>query len=296
MRRLIIAAAALSLLAIAALIILPPLLNPMIRTQMAEHLPGAPGLINAAPPAALAAPLAEITANSQWAMQIGIFDGVEMVLVPPGCFTMGTADPNLGDESERPALENCLRQPYWIDRFETTNSLFERFKPGNIRFPQSIWVDSNRPRENLRWVEATIYCRARGGRLPTEVEWEYAARGPDNLIYPWGNSFIADTAISSSNSKKATAEVGSRPANQSWTGAVDMAGNVWEWTSSIFQPYPYLPDNTRENPADDFSNRVVRGGSWGDTDTLMRTAARIAAEPNVAFQTVGVRCVRPYSP
>jgi formylglycine-generating enzyme required for sulfatase activity len=250
------------------------------------------------------APTPVIT-NGEWLPQVGIFDGVEMVLVPPGCFTMGS---NGGARTnERPAFPICLDRPYWIDRYETTNAVFDRFREGTLAIMstatkraartirlESNWRNPQRPRERLRWLEANAYCAARGGRLPTEPEWEYAGRGPDGLLYPWGNEFNADYSVNFFNSGGATADVGSKATDFSWVGAYDLSGNVTEWTLALFRPYPYNPADGREDLSNDFFDRSSRGGSWNNLEDRMHLAQRETTDPSVAYLTVGVRCVRPY--
>ena len=106
-------------------------------------------------------------------------------------------------------------------------------------------TEANQPINEVTWYQAAAYCKWRGVRLPTEREWEYAARGPDNLAYPWGNEFDGDRLHYSQNSGNKTASVGNYPSGRSWVGALDMAGNVWEWTSSLYKDYPYVSDYGR---------------------------------------------------
>ena len=125
-----------------------------------------------------------VSRNAEWTPHIQDFDGVEMVLVPAGCFMMGSEE---GEDDEKPVHEVCFREPFWIDRFEVSNAQFEQFNGQAAR--SSNWTDGNLPRETITWFEARDFCELRGGRLLTEAEWEYAARGPDGLTYPWGNNY-----------------------------------------------------------------------------------------------------------
>ena len=128
--------------------------------------------------------LTPVTQNEDWTPIERDFDGVAMVLVPAGCFMMGYED---GDDDEGPIHEQCFSTPFWIDKYEVTNAQFKRF--AGLADTQSQWLDEDHPRENITWDEAQQFCVLRGARLPSEAEWEYAARGPNNLIYPWGNAF-----------------------------------------------------------------------------------------------------------
>ena len=132
-----------------------------------------------------------------------------MVLVPVGCFMMGSSD---GKADEAPVHEVCFDAPFWIDVYEVTNAQFGT---------SGQFDGDDRPREMMNWQRALAYCQSRGARLPTEAEWEYAARGPDSLIYPWGNAFIADNVVYFLNSENRTWDVGSRPQGVSWVGAYD---------------------------------------------------------------------------
>ncbi len=224
-----------------------------------------------------------ITANDQWMVVSRDFNGVEMVLVPAGCFMMGSED----GYNESPAHEQCFDDPFWVDRYEVTNEQYGS---------SGWWSEDNLPRESVNWFNARAHCERRGARLPTEAEWEYAARGPDNLIYPWGDTFVSDRAVYSSSSGDRTREVGSRPRGMSWVGAHDMSGNVWEWVSSIYREYPYNNSWWRESNSDTDSLRVLRGGSWDNNESNLRSADRSRLAPSVTSNLGGIRCARSYSP
>ena len=174
--------------------------------------------------------------NTDWQPFVRNFDGVEMVLVPAGCFMMGSTVDVIaaligqGDTgsyiNESPWHKVCFEEPFWIDRTEVTNKQFETFngQAANILF----YAGDTRPREQISWAEALAFCESRGARLPTEAEWEYVARGPDGWEYAWGDQFLSDNLIWA-NANGQPAEVGSRSGGVSWVGALDMNGNVWEW-------------------------------------------------------------------
>lgn len=227
--------------------------------------------------------------NVDWTPQIVTFDGVAMVLVPSGCFQMGS---NYGYANEKPDHQQCFDQAFYLDRYEVTNEQFAQF--GGQAANASKWTDAKRPREQITWFEARDFCAKRGARLPTEAEWEYAARGPDRLIYPWGNTFVADNVVYGGNSGSQTASVGSRPFGVSWVGALDMSGNVWEWVSSIYQSYPYVSTDGRESSSDTNSARVLRGGSWYGGGTGLRAAFRNWDGPAFRLNVIGVRCARSF--
>jgi formylglycine-generating enzyme required for sulfatase activity len=236
--------------------------------------------------------LTPVAHNADWSPVERDFDGVAMVLVPAGHFTMGSDD--TGQSNERQAHEQIFSRPYWIDKYEVTNGQFARFK-GEAAYLGG-WTNENRPREQISRLEAQAFCAKRGARLPTEREWEYAARGPDNLMYPWGNDWNEDNVVWRGNSNQVTAEVGSRPAGVSWVGAEDLSGNVWEWVSSLYQDYPYDEQDGRETEGGDITDFkvILRGGSWLDPYIEnFRTSFRdaIASRPDNG-SNIGFRCAR----
>jgi formylglycine-generating enzyme required for sulfatase activity/serine/threonine protein kinase len=224
------------------------------------------------------------SSNRAWTPVIQDFDGVEMVLVPAGCFMMGSES---GNDDEKPVHEVCFDQPFWIDRTEVTNAQYGS---------SGYFAGDSYPRDRVTWFEAQGFCESRGARLPTEAEWEYAARGPERWLYPWGNEFIAENVVYYDNSGGQVSRVGSAPGGASWVGALDMSGNVWEWTSTIYDqqhfPYPYIPDDGRENSEDTTTARVKRGGSWAMVEKDVRTTIRHSFLPSTNDWTVGFRCAR----
>lgn len=237
-----------------------------------------------------------VTSNAEWSQTVQTFDGVDMMLVPAGCYMMGSG---YGDPDEQPVFAQCFKTPFWIDRYEVTNIQFNTL--GGKAELSSNWPDAQRPRTNVRWTEARDFCVLRKARLPTESEWEYAARGPDSLNYPWGMMFTYDYGVFQPNSNQQTAEVGVKGTGISWIGAQDMAGNVWEWTSTIYDqsrfPYPYTADDGREDPNDTTSQRVIRGASWYDgTDYYARSSNRGRLGPSIQDFNIGFRCVRDDQP
>jgi formylglycine-generating enzyme required for sulfatase activity len=202
--------------------------------------------------------------------------------------------------SEQPAHEVTLSKGYWIDRDEVTNQAFAAFVDAGGYTNQSLWSpegwewlsgkDATRlplhcqgdvpehPRMCLTWFEAEAYAAWRGGRLPTEAEWEYAARGPESPVYPWGDSFDIDRAnVINSVAPK---PVGSYPTGVSWVGANDMAGNAMEWVSDWLgvDYYATSPAADPTGPATG-TNKVEKGGWWGSNEFVARSAYRHYEDP-----------------
>ncbi len=199
-----------------------------------------------------------------------------------------------GKFDERPAHEVCFEEPFWIDVHEVTNAQFAAF--GGQAAQDSRWPDTVRPRQNVTWPEAEAFCEQRGARLPTEAEWEYAARGPSGLIYPWGNEFVAAYAAYSLNRP---ASVGSRPSGVSWVGALDMSGNIAEWVNDWYvNGYYATLANGVVNPQGPDSGwlRVLRGGSWDQAEDFLRTSYRNYGPPAFESAALGFRCALSYAP
>jgi formylglycine-generating enzyme required for sulfatase activity len=231
--------------------------------------------------------------NADWTPIIREFDGVPMALVPVGCFMMGS---ETGQSDEAPQHEVCIEQPFWIDVTEVTQGQFVAF--GGQKANANGFTGDERPVEQITWFEAYDYCvNQRDMRLPTEAEWEFAARGVESWVYPWGNTFDGARVVYNRSSSEGTADAGSRPSGVSWVGAMDMSGNVWEWVNTIYNqdrfPYPYREDDGREDVQDISNLRVLRGGSWNNANSdFLRAPYRDWLTPDVRFSNGGVRCAR----
>lgn len=231
-----------------------------------------------------------------------------MVYVPSGAFVMGSTEGRL-DEAPSHQVEVAA---FYIDRYEVTVAEYAAF----LTARGSLWCDkapcadvrSDNPQSHLlsvgngyqaepgferhpvtwvSWYGAAAYCRWQGKRLPTEAEWEKAARGTDGRRYPWGNTYEEGRA-NAGGVYTDTLPVGSFPAGASPYGALDMAGNVWEWVADAYAPYP---GSTYTSPF--FGKyKVVRGGSWNHPVEDARTTARDIAHPARRLRVVGFRCAR----
>jgi formylglycine-generating enzyme required for sulfatase activity len=251
--------------------------------------------------------LQDVTSNTEWESLVGEggyvreFNGVEMVLVPAGCFVMGNdRDAYFWNGSNYvqnvpDGDQQCFDEPFWVDKTEVTQADFDRL--GGEQADPPAFDGASRPIEDITWFEARDFCVLRGGRLPTEAEWEYVARGPDELYFPWGNDWNTNNAVWNRSSSQGTADVGSILAGASWVGALDMSGNVWEWTRSVYLDYPYVVSDGREADLDDETDvrYPLRGGSWYDTEyESLRSATRNWFFPNYWDFSFGFRCVLSY--
>jgi serine/threonine-protein kinase len=267
-----------------------------------------------------------------------------MVYVPAGEFQMGSTYNEADDalalcygyqgeckrdwfEDERPSHVVVL-DGFWIDRTEVTNAQFAAFlnEEGNQKEGDVTWLYlegetsliervggefrpksgyGDHPVVEVSWYGAVAYCGWAEARLPAEAQWEYAARGPERRVFPWGDEVDgtrlnhcdancdqdwADESFDDGYAR--TAPVGSYPDGASWVGALDLAGNVWEWGADWYGEYP---SEAQENPTGPSTGdyRVVRGGGWGHGWHLVRTARRFGVRPIGRDSHLGFRCVVP---
>jgi formylglycine-generating enzyme required for sulfatase activity len=255
--------------------------------------------------------------------------GVVQVWVPAGTFEMGSTAAEAAAvaaalppswvtrelPSEQPAHRVTLSHGYWIDRDEVKNAAFQAFVDEGGYANRALWsdagwawvqrgippttpdqcgeADSQHPRACVNWFEAEAYAAWRGARLPTEAQWEYAARGPGARIYPWGNAW--DPTRCNVIDATGTKAIGSYPAGASWVGARDMAGNVMEWTADWFGPtfYATSPEIDPEGPPTGLV-KVEKGGWWGANEFAARAAYRASEDqPTYADHHIGLRVVTP---
>lgn len=220
----------------------------------------------------------------------------EAVYVPGGTFTMGSADPRSAPD-ERPAHEVSLSD-YCIDRVEVTAAAYTRCVTARAcTRPASQNPVDDGPVTGIDWNQAEAYCRSVGGRLPTEAEWEFAARGTDGREYPWGAEAPSDCERADWSTGGASCRgvgpspVGSFPRGASPFGALDMAGNVWEWTADWYaRSYSAGSANDPTGP-EQGSARVTRGGGWNnDQPDRLRATFREGQHPSFHDYDLGVRC------
>lgn len=239
-------------------------------------------------------------------------DREEMIFIPAGNFIMGSSE----EDVKKYLLQYIYRTPerfqneqpqrivyvdsFYIDKYEVTNEQYGKFLKATGRKPPPFWDNElyNQPKQAVMavsWEDANAYAQWVGKRLPTEAEWEKAARGTDGRIWPWGNEW--DPAKLNANDVGTidgyiyTAPVGSFPQGVSPYGVHDMAGNVWEWVSDFYDK-DYYKYGTTINPKgpETGETHVARGGSWDMNNDFTRCASRFGLSPGSLL--TGIRCAR----
>jgi sulfatase modifying factor 1 len=237
-------------------------------------------------------------------------DGAEMVEIPAGVFSMGSDE----DDHEKP-VHNVNLHDYCIDKYPVTNAQYRKFcdatgrdypnDPSFSDMPDYLTKMSDYPVVNVSWEDARAYCEWAGKRLPTEAEWEKAARGQEGRKYPWGNTEPDGSQCNFADKRSGldwadkkvddgfahTSPVKQYSAGASPYGVMDMAGNVWEWCNDWYAD-DYYKQSPAENPngASSGSSRVLRGGSWHSLPVRLRCAYRSGLEPSYRHVRVGFRC------
>lgn len=242
-------------------------------------------------------------------------DGAPMILIPAGPFTMGS---NEGLPNERP--EHLVElDAYSIDQYEVTLALYRKFLDAGKHDSPPTWDDEaattvgDRPAIGMKWADAEAYCKWAGKRLPTEAEWEKAARGTDARRYPWGSmqpfvdianynrglwvSEAVTLAAVTSGLEGMSVRHGLKEGGRSPYGLNHMAGNAAEWVADWYDR-DYYQNSPKKNPPGPAQGekRVLRGGSWADLPLALRVSARISAEPEFEDRTIGFRCAMNAAP
>jgi formylglycine-generating enzyme required for sulfatase activity len=232
-------------------------------------------------------------------------DGMVLLYVPAGKFQMGS---NTGSSDEQP-LHTVNLDAFWIDQSEVTNHMYTLCVEASVCQPpkdlRSITHNQyygnpgfdNYPVIQVDWNMAQTYCAWAGRRLPTEAQWEKAARGIDGNLYSWGNDAPNDKLLNYNGNVQDTGGVKSYEAGKSPYGAYDMLGNVWEWVNDWYDPFYYQspPLSNPEGPATGTA-RVHRGGSWRDDDSYISAANRDSGDPTYADFYLGIRCALSATP
>ena len=225
-------------------------------------------------------------------------EGSILVDLPEGAFNMGSRD--VGNEGP---ISVVFTRAYSIGKYEVTNDQFREFVNSSLYKPRGKWrteylsSSGKAPALDVTWEDSAAYCRWYGLRLPTEAEWERAARGPLQYRFPWGNQWRDGLCQSSVGHQQmgavgTPAPVGSFPEGTSGYGCLDMAGNAYEWCSSIYKEYPYNPADGREDLVKT-ATRVIRGGSWYNNEkVLFRCTDRAGSLQTTSSPVIGFRVCR----
>lgn len=233
-------------------------------------------------------------------------DLTPMVLIPAGEFIMGST-PRDGPPDEQPQKRIHL-DAFYIDKYETTVGRYAKYLVASGARPPRFWeqaspeTESDVPVVGVDWDEADAYCQWAGKRLPTEAEWEKAARGTDGRKHPWGNDGptpqIANLGRGGTfGYSKSLEKVGSFETGKSPFGVYDMIGNVWEWVADWYDrnAYKTMPDRNPKGPdkeGEKGAQKVIRGGSWERVPLVARVAARHRASPSTQNGYIGFRCAK----
>jgi len=244
----------------------------------------------------------------------------DRVRVPEGVFTMG-ADRG-GESDEHPARRITLHA-FEIDRLEVTNEAYARcVADGRCRRAKDFGEDFSGPRQpvvGVSWHDAKAYCAWAGGRLPSEAEWEKAARGADGRRFPWGAEMPDETRATFGGTHEGPRDVGSTPSGAGPFGTLDQAGNVWEWVEDVYGPTYYEDGPTTDptgptcaqaeavydrlraegrqgftgtNPIPSTCEHVLRGGAWNYGGPGLRSSNRVHHPPSFRIRFSGFRCAR----
>jgi formylglycine-generating enzyme required for sulfatase activity len=241
-------------------------------------------------------------------------DGMEYLSVPPGRYQMGCVPADSECEPrEKPRHTVTIARGFWLGRTEVTVAAYRRFAAATGRpMPAAPdfnrgWLHDTHPMVKVSWHDAAAYCGWTGGRLPTEEEWEYAARASRETKYPWGNTIGHDRAnygrdeccggLEQGQDRWAsTSPVGSFPPND--FGLHDMSGNVWEWCEDAYRADAYqVPVSSPAAAGASPTERVLRGGGWSSDPWLTRLSYRLGSDPGSDSNYVGgFRCLMDLRP
>jgi len=268
------------------------------RKLVAEKLVARPN------PPAISTPAPVSPANATPPPQAASRCASNQVAIPGGTFWMGLED---GDSNEKPVHKVTL-SPYCMDKTEVTVAAYRAcVQSGECRPPDTgvscTWGQNGldgHPINCVDWNQAKAYCDWTGGRLPTEAEWEFAARGNDGRKYPWGNEpptaqlcWGGEGNDLGKGHRHGTCPIGYYPSGASPFGVLDMAGNVSEWTADSYAPYPSEGQRDPHRSRPDTSHRVFRGGSWGEGyPSSVRATSRSMFDFDDRCENVGFRCAR----
>ena len=226
-----------------------------------------------------------------------------MVYIPEGDFIMGSDEPavcghDCSEDQDVGPARTVHTAAYWIDVNEVTNAEYLECETAGACTPPKVDNSAGRqayhtspeyanyPVTYVTWDQARIYCEWRDRRLPTEAEWERAARGDEGQLYPWGTEYNAERYHEYELRSTNTYSVGQYGDRTAW-GLLDAAGNAWEWTADWYAPY-----RDPHQPPEEGTFKIIRGGAWRGYAFYFRYTARLQAPPNLAGRFVGIRCAK----
>jgi len=230
---------------------------------------------------------------------IGSHRGGPMVLIPAGELAMGS---DLGQEDEQPVHRVSVKA-FYLDVYETTVSRYAEFLASQKPDAPFKWNEAtagaheNKPAAGVNWYDARDYCRWVGKRLPTEAEWEIAARGTEGRIYPWGSAHPTRGHANAGETRwrgyNTLSNVGRFELGKTPEGVYDLAGNLWEWVADWYDP-TYYQFSARDNPKGPSAGplRALRGGAWNNDSKAIRSSNRAGYAPDARRNDVGFRCAQ----
>ena len=230
---------------------------------------------------------------------VGSRNDAPMALIPAGEFAMGS---DRGQDDEQPVHRVSVK-PFYLDAHEVTVSHYSEFLSSQKVDPPFKWNEASigshdgKPVIGVNWYDARDYCRWVGKRLPTEAEWEMAARGIEGRMYPWGNAHPTKAHANAGQSKwrgyDTLSNVGRYELGKTPEGVHDLAGNLWEWVADWYDPV-YYQFSPRDNPSGPPAGplRAMRGGAWNNDSKTIRSTNRAGYAPDARRNDLGFRCAR----
>jgi formylglycine-generating enzyme required for sulfatase activity len=242
---------------------------------------------------------------SEGEVRVSPVDGMEMIYIPKGPFWMGARDDDEKAQLQEKPLHEVFIEGFWMDRTMVTNGMYLRCIESGKCTPPAYSNDPdtyfgkkeylNYPVVYINWDQAKVYCHTVNRRLPTEAEWEKAARGIDGRLYPWGNNPPDGELANFNNAYIDVQPTGRYLKGASPYGVLDMAGNAREWINDWYSEYYYGESASIEVPVNptgpvEGKEKVLRGGAFNDAEIYLRTTSRLKHVPNSPGNNRGFRC------
>jgi len=254
-------------------------------------------------PSPTVAPTGSATPRYNSITRLSTKDGMVLVYIPAGDFIMGSSDAEAANFFDEKPEHHVYLDSFWIDKTQVTNAMYALCVDAGVcqyttspntnpRFTDPTFA--NHPVVYVTWEDAAAYCAWKGGWLPTEAEWEKAARGPYGFTYPWGEKHPNPNLLNAKRTVGDTTPVGNYPEGQSYYGVLDMGGNVREWVADWYNDH-YYKDSPYKNPQGPSEGelRTLKGASYQDPYLFSRAANRLAHYSGSPGMYRGFRCVNP---